>query len=508
MKKILKKLFIVALAIGVLTPYIEIPVVKASTCSRHLQNYLFLDSNALYTGIDEDGSSTTTNDKKTLFELYARSNGYQTVTEFPYEFEEGINIDIKSVDIIEFDSNSQQARNNSLDEYIMYHNTVLNWAYVNDRQNNDYRTAPLSSEYGAVFVANPYEGGYSSNSILLHGKWTNYDSNLDAMPNHWESISTSTNELTPFKNYVLQNTPALSGMDVTMYKGESDRRGNLSATSTELNETALAAIVNSSDKTKLGYWSSHRKYSLPVSIRRKLSNENVVNDAIFGYSDNGTLFVFGTDTSDNSGSGVTIAEITDLKSNSSYAKYKEYIHDNATETDDYVVQVTSPGTGFTSNNFSKNPSAYGVDFNIYASYQWPVVMTVEYETCSTSPTGGTWSLHYDGNYKDPKNIPAPVTDRRADAEVQLAAGPKRDGSTFKKWCTDKEGKENCYDAETNFKNTTGASKVTLYAQWGATNGADNKDTGVFSYIISFIAVGAIAGTIYYVSKKKNLFKQI
>ena len=63
MKNILKKLFIVALAIGVLAPYIEIPVVKASTCSRHLQNYLFLDSNGLYTGIDEDGSSTTTNAK-------------------------------------------------------------------------------------------------------------------------------------------------------------------------------------------------------------------------------------------------------------------------------------------------------------------------------------------------------------------------------------------------------------------------------------------------------------
>ena len=79
---------------------------------------------------------------------------------------------------------------------------------------------------------------------------------------------------------------------------------------------------------------------------------------------------------------------------------------------------------------------------------------------------------------------------------------------LKKWCTDKEGKASCFDAETNFENTTGSSKVTLYAQWGDTNGGDNKDTGVFSYVISFIAIGPIAGTIYYVSKKKNLFKQI
>lgn len=508
MKKILKKLFIVALAIGVLAPYIEIPNVKASTCSRHLQNYLFLDSNALYTGIDEDGSSTTTNDKKTLFEFYARSNGYQTVTEFAYEFPNE-DVTIKNIYLNNFNSNNDQARNESIQDYVTYHNMVLNWAEANDRLNNDYRTANPSEIYGAVFVTNPYEDGYSSNSLLLHGQWTNYSADLQPIANKWQQISTASDDLTPFKNYVLQNTPALSGMNVTMYKGISQDDGSLTPTNSELTVTLLNNIVNSESKTELGYWQSQDKYSLPVSIRRKLSNENVVNDAIFGYSDGDTLFVFGTDTSDNSGSGVTIGSLTELEENSSYAKYKEYIHDNATETDDYVVQVTSPGTGFTSNNFTKNPSNYGVDFNIYESYQWPVVMSVEYETCSTpNPEGGTWELHYDGNYKDPKNIPAPETNLRYDEEVKLAAGPKRDGYTFKKWCTDKEGKAKCYDAETKITNPTGESKVTLFAQWGATNGADNKDTGVFSYIISFIAVGAIAGTIYYVSKKKNLFKQI
>ena len=102
----------------------------------------------------------------------------------------------------------------------------------------------------------------------------------------------------------------------------------------------------------------------------------------------------------------------------------------------------------------------------------------------------------------PENVYAKIND-----EITIAEGPTREGYAFKGWCDDKEGKENCYEVGKKY-HFDKAGTLTLYAQWADASEGEQKKTGVISYVISFIAIGIIAGTIYLISRKKNLFKQI
>ena len=459
-----------------------------------MQHYLFLDQNVL--------STNATGTTQTTFEYYADGNAVNP-TRFPYEFPTGEDVNITGIHL------NDLQRSGDIDDYIDLHNTVI--IYNRTATQDNYRSTRQIGEFGSAFVS--ADSNFSSSTILLHGQWSSLTADFRPQPNNWSMIYTGTDGAFPFPNYVLQNTPLNSYMDVEILKGEYSGGAEIPTTQTITRASDLEYLVDTNldslERNNLllsQTINGTEKYFIPIAIKRKLNSfgTNALSDSKFGYystSDN-SLYVFGESTA--AVGSVTVNSITN-----SYTKYKTFVSTSGAVLSDYAMKIDSGSLPTSAADFNNNPTTYGVAFNTGAAYYWPFILTVEYETCSTpSPTGGTWELHYDGNYKDPKNIPAPVTNIRNGEEVKLAAGPKRDGYTFKKWCTDKEGKASCFDAETNFENTTGSSKVTLYAQWGDTNGADNKDTGVFSYVISFIAVGTIAGTIYYVSKKKNLFKQI
>ena len=72
----------------------------------------------------------------------------------------------------------------------------------------------------------------------------------------------------------------------------------------------------------------------------------------------------------------------------------------------------------------------------------------------------------------------------------------------------KDGSGDCYNPGDKIESPDKTEIKELFADWGKLDTEENKKTGVVSYIIGFMAVGIVAGGIYLISKKKNLFKQI
>ena len=195
---------------------------------------------------------------------------------------------------------------------------------------------------------------------------------------------------------------------------------------------------------------------------------------------------------------------SEFKDNLSYTNLKsyfEYIANSEEET--YVpLKITRK---ISDEEFDENTK----ETSSSESYYWPVVLNVEYQTCD-STSNEQWTLSYDGNVNDNSvtNIPskqdAPIgTDIKVDSKK-----PSRNGYAFLKWCETENGNGKCYDPGETVVSPETSTTVTLYAQWGKGGTTDNEKTGVVSYVIGFISVGVVAGSIYFIAKKKNLFKQI
>lgn len=142
-------------------------------------------------------------------------------------------------------------------------------------------------------------------------------------------------------------------------------------------------------------------------------------------------------------------------------------------------------------------------------YYWPFVLNVEYQVCGANQATETWDLEYNENTDDDvTNMPSKKSDLELNKETDIdSRKPNREGYTFKNWCTNKDGTGDCYDAGGKITSST-SQTIILYAQWGKAGSEPQKPTGIGSYVLGFITVGLVAGGIYLVAKKKNLFKQI
>ncbi len=505
MKKIIKKLGVIGLALAVLIPFMDLPKVKAANddCQYHLQNYLFLDVNGLYAG--------------NILDVYS-SKGYQTTTQFPFEFPQG-------TEIVKVTSNNVTTDDN-IHDYFLMHNSA-----IEKSKNNEYYKIDTDYKvYGNSFVTTLPEGSkYNTSAILLHGEWSNYDANFNPISNSWDKL----NDENIFKIHTIQKNIDYSGISTTINRGKYENNSEVPDSEifdTKTLQNLIDDVDGAVDESLLSYNISAKKYFMPISITRKLSNASDLSDKKFGYATNdGTLFVFGNIDGVSGADGKTkadtlrdggksVKDIVDDSIKNSYDSYKEWIEsteykENGGRSKDCIVAGKCIQVGTVEKStFDNNPSTTAnIDFDVYGSYYWPFVLSVEYKTCSTSedPTEGNWNLKYDANAdgNPVNNIPDEVTNIALNATVDVAEGPTRDGWTFKQWCTNPNGSGQCVNA--GGKITSDKSKtVILYAQWGQTGTTTNGKTGIVSYIISFVAVGAIAGGIYYVSKKKNLFKQI
>ena len=142
-------------------------------------------------------------------------------------------------------------------------------------------------------------------------------------------------------------------------------------------------------------------------------------------------------------------------------------------------------------------------------YYWPFVLNVEYKVCGAESATKTWDLEYNENTcDDVTNMPSSKSNLELNKETDIdSRKPNCEGYTFKKWCINKDGSGDCYESGDKITSST-PQTITLFAQWGKAGNETQKPTGVVSYVIGFIAVGLVAGGIYLVAKKRNLFKQI
>lgn len=157
----------------------------------------------------------------------------------------------------------------------------------------------------------------------------------------------------------------------------------------------------------------------------------------------------------------------------------------------------------------RNSEIEGEDAYKKQGYYWPFVLNVEYQVCGANQATETWDLEYNENTDDDvTNVPSKKSNLELNKETDIdSRKPNREGYTFKNWCTNKDGTGDCYDAGGKITSST-SQTIILYAQWGKAGSEPQKPTGIGSYVLGFITVGLVAGGIYLVAKKKNLFKQI
>jgi len=347
---------------------------------------------------------------------------------------------------------------------------------------------------------------YTTNTLLVHGVWARYDENGTPITTISKGTSKDTYIASTIQKMAYQGNLAVSisgarwsgniggneGFSELTTNSDAEVYGATSYPTTESTgsmKNYLQFLIdnfpkNITTETKASernyiFARSDGGYNFNVMINRKMI-VSANDDVVVSGKNNGVACIYSNSTS---------------KIENSYNAYS-----------DYKKQVKA-GSNPSISSYCHTSLSSANAVNGEAGTYWPVILNVEYEVCSEVVPEGQWTLKYDKNTTDTvKNTPDDVT-VPVDKEVIIEEGPNREGYVFKQWCTDPKGEYGCLnpgDMLIEDKPTT----ITLYAQWGATGVGEQEKTGIVSYIIGFVAVGIIAGTIYLVSKKKNLFKQI
>lgn len=455
MKKLLKKIGVLGLIIAILAPFIELPTVNAAEgCTNHLQNYLWLDMN-----IFEGGKG------KTFMEGYSKdtsSGGYQTYTNFPFAFKDtnSSKVTIKSIDM------NNLVNTDSFDNF---------WTAFN-KATSSLTSYDIDSKIGGTLVTSAKLNNYTDDTILLHGVWSSFDRSGTPIESNWKE------KVIDGKNYSLQPILKTKNDENSMsikFKPAKFSDNSFGLESGDLTADYFQKVVDDNynvwgDSTKSNY--------IPLSITRTLNLsadeiKNMLDDYVFGYYNETDKKWYAVSTVDGT-------KVEDVK--------KSYTALIGNDTSRKYIEVEESE----------------IDFNTSKPYYWPAVLSVEYEACPLAKEN--WTLEYNGNVDDNSvtNIPnKQTTDLGNDITVD-SKKPSRADYTFTKWCENPNGSGQCYNAGDKVKSPDSAKTITLFAQWGKGGTEDNKKTGVMSYVIGFISVGIIAGGIYLVAKKKNLFKQI
>ena len=492
MKKILKRLGALGIIIAMIIPFLELPTVKAATnngCTDHtLQQYLFLDE--AMPGATEGG-----------FNTYI--DGYATYAIFPNLFEViGEDQYIRIINV-EFDDtmtadDSQSSYSGSLADY---------YANIAELLNNDSYDSKLNKKIGTY--SSGYSDTYDRFTNILHGVWAKEGSASKERYAEWEFWRQSkTSKENYFIKHSLQQVIEKKEKDIELttridgakYNGQKFTK----ASSYQKKENFFSAIANRTDTTLI-YNNSDVSFNdseefIALRIERTITEDDL-NKFIYGYVKDGKTYIFTTDK--NVESTTKEAINTNIKDG-----FSSLIAD---EENQYSIQCT---------NCSSSGSE--LDIDVTAQYYWPTVLYVEYEVCSTNgssdptdPTNpvtpGKWVLEYvaNGGDNDVTNMPSPKSkEYELNASINVSTTePKRDGYKFNGWC---KGETKCTNPLTSKDTVTSDKEATikLYAQWEKTGTVNNDNTGVISYVIGFISVGLVAGGIYLVAKRKNLFKQI
>ena len=463
MKNILKKIGVIGIIIAMLAPFVEMPVAKAATetCTDHtVMQYYFAD----VTNGDSWDHYTGT--------------GYATYTIFPFTFpkESGKTVKILNTQMLNIETGNTVTSDNGI--------TLANfWSDVKSLQNTEnYQIS--GNEIAGKYITKDK----SSYKVvkLLHGMWER-EVNGISEAHRWDNIPEDENV---FLNHTVQNVFSDSEISLAVSSAKYIGTGNKNSFGAA-DETNLADyfqnLVSNNNSEYIKETNGEKAFALRVN---RAISENVLNTKHFGYQ----------------------CEYENSCGAANQGKYAIYTTDDNSDND--AKTIKNSFTAMNSNSSSAaSPRKYestGNNINIMASenYYWPAVLNVEYEVCTN--TSEQWTLKYDGNTDDnsANNIPEKVQKSVTEDAVIDSKTPTRNGYTFKGWNTEKDGSGKTYNAGDKYETPGKADVRVLYAQWGNASKGEQKPTGVASYIIGFISVGIVAGGIYLIAKKKNLFKQI
>lgn len=462
MKNMLKKIGVIGIVIAMLAPFVELPVVKAAetqTCSDHtVLQYYFTDVTI--------GSGWR----------HYTENGYATYTIFPYTFpeESGKTINILKTQLLNIEINSTTSSDNSM--------TAANfWSDVKSLQNT--KNFQIS---GNEIAGNYITKDKSDYKVvkLLHGIWGRESDTSSYELANWENVTDDENYLIKHNvQHIFSKNEATLNVSSARYLGNGNTNVFGRADENSLDEY-FKNLVSNNNKEYIKEANGEKVFALRVNRQISL---NTLNSKHFGYK-------CGDD---------------DSACNGGYAIYTT--DDNS---DNDAKDIKNSFTAMNNNSdATPSPRKYessdeNINIKTNEDYYWPAVLTVEYEVCTN--TSEKWTLKYDGNTDDnsANNIPEKVQKNVGeDAEIDSKI-PTRNGYTFKGWNTEKNGSGKTYNAGGKYESPSSADVIVLYAQWGDASKGEQKSTGVASYIIGFISVGIVAGGIYLIAKKKNLFKQI
>lgn len=480
MKNILKKLGVLGLLVTIVSPFINVNA-ETTECEPHLQNYLFLDVAYPYE-----------------FEGYL-DEGYSTYANFSYMFSTNENSEVKNVKV----SRDYLETASKLNKYWGLYNSVYSYASMNS-SNKYYNQYKGDAMHGTEFVttANP---NYTTNTILLHTEWARYDEDGDAIVSKWPGVY----NVATVQEGLGNNVKAVENVLVDGATYNNTRFNDLSSSYKGKLPDYFTMLANKKYSEGM-VWTSQNDSYVPLKITRRLSDK-AFDGLVFGYIQDNKVYVFSKTTTTAQFAEITEDDITD--SFEAYIAYYELSEDEKidptnNEEAKYVKELT-------------NGKESDLDFNTSTAYYWPFVLNVEYDVCPLTDDGGDngdtttpisyWMVTYEDNAKGDTsvtNMPSSSEKTKVGTNIKVDdKKPTRDNYTFKGWCE----VDNCskpYQPGDEIKSPEASTTVKLLAQWAKVGTEENKKTGVMSYVLGFISVGVVAGGIYLISKKKNLFKQI
>ncbi len=523
MKNFMKKIGVFGLILALLAPYFTINVkADESECTYHLVNYLFLDFNWF-------GDLGESKKKNTSWLEGYTDKGYTTFANFIYSIPEGA--EILSTEV----NNLTGATGKDVSTEVGNFWTLYNLVYSNVGSDLSYDNYSLdqawrvNGEKGGIFVINSkvsgsnYSSKYLTDSVLLHGAWARLSE--DGKPiideDGWAAISKgegrsrsiqtilanklseNRKNLTDINDFLVEIDPATyisTGKSYndkfSLYDTRNNANGKVDLTAEYLNNVSKN-LDAANDKDQV--WFDGNDPYVPMAITRRFGSSDSSletflneNNIIFGGTDSKGNYVYTKKSLDTD--SYDLSEVND-----SYTAWK-------------ASKTNEEGNKKYLNNLNLSED---VDFQEGQSYWWPAIFNVEYKTCYNGGSGGItdpeqWGITYDSGVSDNSVTNIPATQYEAlGTDITISSDkPKKSGYTFKGWCTDNNGKGKCYNPGDNYPSPDESTLVTLIASWGKTGSADSEKTGVISYVIGFAALGAVAGVIYLINKKKNLFKQI
>ena len=527
MKNILKKIGVLGVIAAIILPFVELPKANAATeCTDHtIQQYMFLDINT--------GS---------YWKHYTRSEGYATYTSYANLFPQGTNqvVNVKRVNVMNTFSNKKYSDLTANTDIV---SLPAFYGAVSSVKKADYNTKTYSNNVIGRLGAYKTTGSFDYKiQTILHGYWTREIGRKAGrleLSGWFEKAGedldkTNLNEEDYFNAYALQNalfnnTGAkynsyydsdnfyvdINGAQYYSNYEEYSQAPNYSLTS------FFQDVANRSNPDLLFTAGDTEYFSL--RIERHISSR-LLSKLNFGFKLTSEQITSINKLTNPNGTIPTNAELycimtQDTSVDDTYSSNYNASVDNLVnwtyerDYDDSYAELQDHLSDESHLNCRYEKTDNNIDIRTDLQYFWPVVLTVEYEVCpddgsSTIPSD-KWVLKYDGNVTDTSvaNLPSNQTASISE-KIEVSKGiPSRDGYKFDGWCLDKKECTTYYKAGDKIASENSKERV-LYAQWAPTGTENNNKTGVISYVLGFIGVGIISGAIYFVIKRKNLFKQI